>query len=607
MPLYKELPMDVMEVDVIVIGGGTAGCIVASRLSDADPNLSVLVIEKGENNYNVPGVTTPAFAFSNISPGKTVTIHAARKEEALANRQLSLLAGAMLGGGSSINFMVYARAQRSDFDSWNTPGWSAEDVLPYMRKLETYHGPGPRDTHGHDGPIHVSEGRFSVKKSQDDFTAAAEKLGLPEKDDLMDLDSNNGVQRALRYVSPQGKRQDVAHAYLHPRLLDGKHANLHVLVESEVARVIFDGNRATGVEYVQKKADSESNPRGYPRTVRARRLVIASAGAAATPTLLERSGVGNREILERAGVDMVAHIPGVGDGYTDHQLLASSYRTNLGPEETLDALSRGELGREEMLKNDDGILSWNAVSMIAKVRPTGSEVTALGPEFEKVYDRDFKDNLNKPLCLFTMLNRYHSHLDEVPVGQYMTISAVTAYPYSRGRLHITGNELGDPVDFVTGFFTDAGDVDLKKCMWAYKKMREIARRMDTYRGEVARTHPPFPPSSQAACVEIGSPLGRDIADIRYTPEDDRILAQWIRENIVTAWHPLGTCKMAPLDEMGVVDARLGVHGVENLKVVDLSIAPLNVAANTRNTAMVIGEKAADMFTSELRLVEVRPS
>jgi len=203
--------------------------------------------------------------------------------------------------------------------------------------------------------------------------------------------------------------------------------------------------------------------------------------------------------------------------------------------------------------------------------------------------------------LLTRICRYLSLPDEVPVGQYMTISAFTAYPYSRGHLHITGKRLEDPVNFVTGIFTDPHDIDIKKCMWAYKKQREIARRMETYRGEVARTHPPFPLSSQAACIEIDEPLGRDINDIEYTPEDDLILEQWLREHVITAWHPLGTCKMAPFDEMGVVDAELNVYGVENLKIADLSIPPQNVAANTRNTAMVIGERAADIFIAELGL------
>lgn len=141
-------------------------------------------------------------------------------------------------------------------------------------------------------------------------------------------------------------------------------------------------------------------------------------------------------------------------------------------------------------------------------------------------------------------------------------------------------------------------MDIKKHVWAYKKQREIVRRMETYRGEVASQHPPFPPGSKAAPIDIESPL-TDPQDIEYTAEDDAILGQWLRQNVGTTWHSVGTCKMAPFEELGVVDTNLTVHGVEGLKIADLSILPHNVAANTNNTALAVGEKAADIFIQEL--------
>ncbi|KAI1167543.1 GMC oxidoreductase-domain-containing protein [Nemania serpens] len=303
-----------------------------------------------------------------------------------------------------------------------------------------------------------------------------------------------------------------------------------------------------------------------------------------------------------AGVaDLVAHIPGVGEGYSDHHLLVYPYRSSLAPEETLDALAGGRLNPEDLLRNNDKILGWNAMDITCKLRPSESDVAALGPQFQSAWDRDFKNNLNKPLVLMSLINAFPSVPVGLPVGQYMAVSAFSVYPYSRGHMHITGTELSDPVDFATGFFSDPQNVDIKKCAWAYKKQREIVRRMQNYRGEVLGTHPPFPVGSQAACIETEEPLGADVADIEYTPEDDLILEQWLRENVGTAWHSLGTCKMAPLEKMGVVNHNLSVHGFENLKVADLSIPPLNVAANTNNTAMAIGEKAADIFIRELGL------
>ena len=186
----------------------------------------------------------------------------------------------------------------------------------------------------------------------------------------------------------------------------------------------------------------------------------------------------------------------------------------------------------------------------------------------------------------------------VPPGQYVTAGTYTAYPYSRGHMHITGPSADDPLDFDVGFFTDANDIDMKKQFWAYKKQREILRRTNFYRGELAAGHPRFPEGSKAAAVEIEEPLS-NVQNLVYSQEDDAAIEQWLRENVNTTWHSLGTCKMAPREQDGVVDARLNVYGVTGLKVADLSIPPGNVAANTNNTALAIGEKAADIILAEL--------
>ena len=201
------------------------------------------------------------------------------------------------------------------------------------------------------------------------------------------------------------------------------------------------------------------------------------------------------------------------------------------------------------------------------------------------------------------------------------------YPYSRGHIHITGPELHDPLDFRLGFFTDPGDVDIQILKWGYKNSREVMRRTQFYRGEVASSHPRFPSGSKAAVVDdlaaplFSTPQGRDqVENIEYTPEDDKAIEQFLREKVQTTWHSLGTNKMAAYSSVrsrresekegdmegrmevgggGVVDAQLNVYGVKGLKVVDLSIAPGNIGGNTNNTAMVIGEKGADIIAGEL--------
>ncbi|KAI0383333.1 putative alcohol oxidase [Hypomontagnella monticulosa] len=599
MGIYNQLPSDLEEVDVIIAGGGTAGCIVAARLGDADPDLSILVIEGGQDNYNDPAIVNPILFMGNIMPGGTKAIfYQAGQEKQVADRQLVVPAGGILGGGSSINLMMYSRAQRSDFDAWKMPGWSANEMIVYLKKLETYHGPGIKDTHGDSGPIQISGGTYRVGKSESDFIKAAEKVGWPELEDLQSLDANNGVQRAVRFISPDGKRQDVAHAYLHPRLRDGKHPNLHVLVESQVLKVLFDNDKAIGVEYRPNPLFQKDTA---VRNVKARKLVVVSSGTMGTPSIIERSGVGDPSILKQAGIPVVADVPGVGTNYQDHHLLSYPYKTSLDPEETADAMIRGMVDVGKLIETNDKKVGWNGQDVTCKVRPTDAEVSELGPDFKASWDNDFGPIPDKPLALMALVSAFPGDPRSVPIGQYVSVTAFTVYPYSRGHIHVTGPGLDDPVDFKTGFFADAHDIDVKKHIWIYKKQREILRRMETYRGEVASCHPPFAANSEAACVDLSDGPLTDVKDIKYTAEDDTILDKWIRENVATTWHSLGTCKMAPREQGGVVDANLSVYGVKNLKIADLSIPPSNVAANTANTAYAIGEKAADIFIKELGL------
>lgn len=431
-------------------------------------------------------------------------------------------------------------------------------------------------------------------------------MGIPEIEDLQDLDANDGCSKWMRTVSKEGKRQDAAHVYLHPKLADeAAYPNLHVVVEAQVARVLFDDNkRACGVEY-------RANPHFQAsialtaapvKTVRARKMVIVSCGAMGTPSVLERSGLGNPDVLKKAGVDLVADVPGVGEEYQDHHLLLYPYRTGLRPDETIDALLSGRADFATMLEKKDKTLGWNTVDWAAKIRPTEAEVTALGPEFRRAWDADFKDAPARPLMLMAAVMCFLGDPASVPEGQYVTTGTYTAYPYSRGQIHITSPDLDDPAEFDVGFFTDADDVDLKKQVWAYKKQRELMRRTHMYRGELAAGHPKFPAGSKAACVETEAPLtGSEVRDLEYTAEDDAAIVQFLRENVNTTWHSLGTCKMAPREEGGVVNRHLSVYGVEGLKLADLSIVPENVGANTNNTALTVGEKAAAIFIKELGL------
>lgn len=199
-------------------------------------------------------------------------------------------------------------------------------------------------------------------------------------------------------------------------------------------------------------------------------------------------------------------------------------------------------------------------------------------------------------------NRYFGDHSMLPDNnEYVSMANWTAYPYSRGHIHVTGPDMSDKVDFDVGYLKDANEIDLKKHIWAYKLQREMWRRMSIFRGELATSHPKFPSGSKAAVVERSDgPIGGD-EKIQYTAEDDKAIEQKVREIVSTTWHSLGTCKIAPREKMGVVGADLSVHGIKGLRLADLSVPPENVGANTGNTAFVIGEKAADIFIRDLGL------
>lgn len=523
----------------------------------------------------------------------------------------------VLGGGSSTNLMMYTRGQRDDYDSWNTSGWSTDELLPYLKKVsatvqtrrqwvvahlsqfETFHGQDPTGMHGDRGPINISGGTYRSSRSEDAFVAAAGKVGWSEFPDLQVLDANNGIQRAQRYVGLDGKRQDTASRYLHPLLQDGKHPNLHVLIEHQVVRVLFENNRAVGVEF-------KPNPLFHPdpgptQSIRASKLVILSSGALGTPLILERSGVGDPSILSRASIPTIAPLPGVGRSYQDHNLLVYPYHSSLSPSETFDALADGRISPPELIQTNPSFLGWNGQDVTCKLRPRSKDIPGLGSAFQAAWERDFAPYPNRPLLLMSLVGAYGADrallTDADTAKQFFSISTFSAYPYSRGEIHVAAD--GTSVDFDTGFFADERDV--KMHVWSYKAQREMARRMECYRGEVAAAHPPFGEGSAARCGLQEGPVAEDEGEILYSEEDERVLEKWLRENVGTTWHSLGTCAMRPREEDGVVDGGLRVYGVEGLRVADLSVVPRNVAANTASTAMMIGEKAADLFARELEL------
>ncbi|KAK3326759.1 GMC oxidoreductase-domain-containing protein, partial [Apodospora peruviana] len=315
---------------------------------------------------------------------------------------------------------------------------------------------------------------------------------------------------------------------------------------------------------------------------------------------------GDPDILKIAGVPLVAASPGVGGRLRrppdDSLLVPQLPQTGRNPRR---ALVYNRMGSpEELNRVNNPMLGWNGQEVQGRARPSDAEVAALGPAFVEAWNRDFEGQPNKPVAVFTAMAGFPGDPSLATGDPGLAMSVFTVYPLSRGHVHITGPKLDDPLDFEAGMLSD--DVDVKKHLWMYEKQREVMRRMGCYRGEMAACHPPFAADSAARCVRFNEGvqgLAVDGKDIEHTAEDDQVIQRWIRENVGSGWHPLDACKMLPREQNGVVDAAsLGVYGVGRLKVADMSIVPRNVTANTNNTALAIGEKAADIFIKELSSV-----
>lgn len=518
-----------------------------------------------------------------------------------------------------------------DFDAWKTDGWDSKSLIALANKAENHQLEDQAidmSAHGQGGLIEVTHGTHALTNNYDDLFDAAKTLGVPKVSNLQDFTVGHGFERWAKYISKDGKRQDTAHSYIHPLMKSGNYPNLHILPNSTVTRVRFDGTRAIGVEYVPTEGAGDAEP----AFISANKQVVVAAGTLKTPLVLERSGVGSAELLRGLDINVVSDLPSVGEELQDHNLITYRYKSNITPEMSFDGLMSGREDFAKALAEGSSKMAWNGLDLGGKLRPTEEEVAALGSEFKEHWDRDFKDSPSRPIMLMALFPGYfgdHVALNEPADNpkHYMTTGMYTAYPYSRGSTHITSKDAKAPPSLITGYLTK--NVDLTKQVWAYKLQREMMRRSDKYAGEEPASHPVFAEGSNAAsrdgpAVEGGFKSLEDRAKlpkIEYSEADDKVIEDWIRTHIASAWHTLGTCKMAPKDKGGVVDKDLNVYGTQGLKVAgkpsyadsrcdlsvtnpepDLSIVPENVGANTYNTAIIVGEKAAQIIGAELGLV-----
>ncbi|KAG1832895.1 hypothetical protein DFJ58DRAFT_719476 [Suillus subalutaceus] len=571
----------ISEFDIIFAGGGTTACVVAGRLAAWDPSLSILILEGGKHTLNQAAYVQPyRFASHFVPTSTTMTFNVGNPSPRLNGRAPIVRSAHCIGGGSSVNTMSYTRAAASDFDDWGS------------RWLETYEVLPDRPTHGYGGPIKVSYGGCKLGVTEEFIRVGTTYHKRKYVEDTDDLETCN-TYSIRRYIDgTTGRRSDAAHHYVYNQ---AHNANLQIWVGKRVKRVIFQDKRAVGVEFT---SDPVSCPDAGQSSsiVRASKLVVVSAGAFGSPVILERSGIGGCDIQQ------VVDLPGVGEKLSrDHNIVFLPYFCADGAI-TMDPLWRGEesVVQENMAQwkiDGKSLIAQNGTDAKIKWRPDDDELKAMGSAFQPRWKEFFQDRPDKAVAIFALSEGYAGPLSSIlPPRNYLAAFYFTLYPASAGSVHIKLDENGqEGIDFNTGYLDDPSDII--PLNFGYKKMREIFRRMPSYRGEVPAGHPCFPEGSAAVCRENDRSV--------YTAEDDEAIDRYNRDCVQSTWHSLGTCAMKPRADQGVVDARLNVYGVTNLKVADMSIAPKNVGTNTYSTALLIGEKAAMIIADELG-IECRP-
>jgi alcohol oxidase len=500
--------------------------------------------------------------------------------------------------------MMYTRGSASDFDAWRdvygNEGWGSDDLLPLMKNLETFSPAPEAPSHGNSGPLKATFGEptqfgFGLLDS-----VAQYDKERPFIEDTNDLKTVDRWSRWAKWIDEStGKRSDTASGYIYNQKAND---NLVVIVNSRVKRVLFEGSRAVGLEYDH---DPIAHPIGENQSfnVRARKLVVLAAGAFGSPAILERSGIGSPALLKECDIETLVELPGVGARYEDHQLVAQVIMLD-EKAETLDFSHSGDPARidaamQKWASSKSGILSTNAIDAGLKLRPTESELRAFSLEFRTYWQEHFEDKPDKALMwIGASAGLINSHAGLPPDMKLSLFGSFLYYPLSAGHVHIRSRSMEDPLNFDCGFLNSP--LDLEALRWGYKRTREYARRHPMFVGEVPAAHPQFPESSPASvCAPPSSPASAIDPDIVYTREDDGAIDDYIRKNVSTTFHSMGTCPMKPQSKGGVVDSSLNVYGTECLKVADLSIIPSNVGTNTYSTAALIGEKCAVVIAKEL--------
>ena len=528
--------------DYIIVGAGSAGCVLADRLT-ASGRFRVLLLEAGARDRN-PWIHIPIGYSRFFRDPRHNWMYETEPEPELHGRKVFQPRGKVLGGSSSINGLVYMRGQKEDYDLWRqlgNSGWSFEDVLPYFRRLEDYVN-GADDLHGSDGPIAVSD-QTETHPLCDAFIHAGEETGLPRNDDF-----NGPSQEGIGYfqtTSRNGLRCSTAAGYLKPAR--GRQ-NLRVETGAHVTRIRFTGNTANGVEFVQS---------GKPLSAEAGGEVILCGGAFNSPQLLELSGIGQGERLQSHGIPIVHNAPRVGEELQDH----AQVRMILGCKQkiTWNDLAGSALGR---LK----------IALRYALQRKGPMTVSAGyaGAFFKTRDELELPDIQVHFLLFStdrMGEKLHPYSG-------FSASVCQLRPESRGSVHIRSSDPFEPPAIRANYLSAPADQLAK--VEGLKRLRQIIH---------APALEPF--------------LDEELVPGTTVTSDDDLL-DYCRGAATTIYHPVGTCAMGPAPE-DVLTSDLRVNGVDGLRVVDGSVMPRLVSGNTNVPIIMIAEKASDMILRKLQM------